>query len=61
MLMYFAVVTIWVFCVLKLQSLTVTNLQVHHGGAGTTATGLRAGVIFFSIFFSLICLRYLSS
>jgi len=22
-----------------------TNLQVHHGGAGTTATGLKAGVI----------------
>lgn len=22
-------------------------MQVHHGGAGTTATGLRAGVIFF--------------
>lgn len=22
-----------------------TKLQVHHGGAGTTATGLKAGVI----------------
>ena len=23
-------------------------MQVHHGGAGTTATGLRAGVMYFS-------------
>ena len=25
-----------------------TNMQVHHGGAGTTATGLKAGVMYFS-------------
>lgn len=30
-------------------SYTTTNMQVHHGGAGTTATGLRAGVRFFSV------------
>ena len=23
-------------------------MQVHHGGAGTTATGLKAGVMYFS-------------
>lgn len=23
-------------------------MQVHHGGAGTTATGLKAGVLYFS-------------
>ena len=23
-----------------------TKMQVHHGGAGTTATGLKAGVMF---------------
>ncbi|CAL5417613.1 unnamed protein product [Camellia sinensis] len=28
----------------------VTNVQVHHGSAGTTATGLRAGVDFFFFF-----------
>ena len=32
----------------------VTNVQVHHGSAGTTATGLRAGVIFVFISFSLL-------
>lgn len=33
-----------------------TNMQVHHGGAGTTATGLKAGVMYF---WSSVSLRFL--
>lgn len=33
-----------------------TYMQVHHGGAGTTATGLKAAVIFFLSSVSLVSL-----
>lgn len=40
--------TVWL-CPLKYNlsgSYIAANMQVHHGGAGTTAAGLKAGVIF---------------